>query len=143
MQQSHTFSVYIAASSAPSEVERAKQCGARLTAAGVNVVSTWTAAVDVHGGNPRDAAVGQRRHWAARDLLELGRADALWLLCPPTEAPTRGAWVELGAAYMRAMLVVSSGDTRQSIFTALTEEFATDEDAHDALVLVAAKRTAP
>lgn len=135
------YRVYLAAASTPGQIERVQLWTARLRSAGVTVTSTWPSTVTAVGaGNPRDATVAQRRGWAVQELRELERADALWLLAPPNGVTTRGAWVELGVAYTRAMLVVSSGDTRQSIFTALTEEFATDEDAFRALLLVAAGR---
>jgi hypothetical protein len=83
--------------------------------------------------NPRDAGVSDRRRWSTTDLNELSLSRALLLLCPPPGAITRGAWVELGAAYMLGILIVSSGDTKQSIFTGLGFEFETDAEAIDFL----------
>src|SRR4051812_33663234 len=120
--------VYIAAS--PSDLERVDHWTARLAAAGIVVVSTWPAVVRAAGaGNPRDATKEQRASWAAADLLEVGGADLVWLLVPAK--PSFGAGFECGYAShgpVRAGLV-SSGDTRSSIFTALGHEFDTDEEA--------------
>lgn len=139
MQQ--PFRVYIAAASTPDQIERVATWANRLTKAGIVVVSTWPATVTAVGaGNPRDASVDQRRQWSAQDLTEVARAEALWMMCPPAGGATRGAWVELGCAYTRALLIVSSGDTRQTIFTALGVEYDTDEDAFSGLLLVAAGR---
>lgn len=139
MQQ--PYRVYLAAASTPDQIERVQRWSSRLVVAGITVVSTWPATVIADGaGNPRDATIAKRRCCAVSDLREIERADALWLFCPPAGVTTRGAWVELGVAYTRAMLVVSSGDTQQSVFTALTEEFPTDEDAFGALLVVAAGR---
>lgn len=133
--------IYLAAASTPDQIERVTAWHNRLSKAGMHVVSTWPAVIGQIGAtNPRNATAAERRGWSATDLQELSSADALWLLCPPSGVTTRGAWVELGVAYDRAKLIVSSGDTRQSIFTALTEEFETDEEAFGALLLVAAGR---
>jgi hypothetical protein len=138
------YRVYIAAASTPDQIERVTTWANRLTRAGIAVVSTWPAVIGQVGAtNPRDASVSDRRGWSAQDLSELTSADAIWLLCPPPGTTTRGAWVELGCAYSRALLIVSSGDTRQSIFTALGVEYGTDEDALDGLLLVAAGRHTP
>lgn len=135
------YRVYIAAASTVLETARAVHCAERLRAAGVEVVSTWPDTVtSVGAGNPRDATTSQRRQWSATDLAELASADALLLLCPPPGITTRGAWVELGCAYARALLIVSSGDTKQSIFTALGVEYADDEAAIGGLLVVAESR---
>ena len=138
------YRVYIGAASTALETARARRCAEQLRAAGVEVVSTWWDVIAATGGvgNPRDATVDQRRQWSAQDLSELSRADALWLLCPPPGVTTRGAWVELGTAYARALLIVSSGDTRQSIFTAMGIEYETDEEALRGLALVAERMVA-
>lgn len=139
MQQ--PYRVYIAAASTSDQIERVTTWTNRLTKAGIAVVSTWPSTVTAVGaGNPRDASADARRRWSAQDLHEVGSADALWLMCPPDGGATRGAWVELGCAYTRALLIVSSGDTRQTIFTALGTEYDTDAGAFSGLVLVAARK---
>lgn len=149
MQQSSTeqqYRIYLAGASTTDEIARVQRWSKRLTDAGLCVVSTWPGLVTAVGaGNPRDASNEQRRIWSTRDLNELTTANALWLLCAPAEIATRGVWVELGVAYARAHLIVSSGDTKQSIFTALGVEYETDEDAFKGLLLVAgaAARSAP
>lgn len=120
--------VYVAASSA--EIERAEAAIASLRDLGIQVTSTWPAVVRSVGvSNPRGASRADRRAWSETDLLELAAAEHLWLLAPGPESPTRGAWVELGYARAAGLVIVSSGDTLQSIFPALGLEFATDADA--------------
>ncbi len=129
-----TFSVYIAASSEPLEIVRAQRWTARLKEAGISVVSTWSNSSDLITEAPfRDTSDDKRCCLAAQALHEVSRANALWLMCPPPGVSTPTPWVELGVAYIRAMLIVSSGDTRQLIFTALGVECANDEKAFESL----------
>lgn len=124
--------VYLAGSAA--ELERCRHWHSRLIQAGITVVSTWIASVTRVGcSNPRDAAVADRLRWSETCLIEVRRADVLWLLVPSVTAPTRGAWVELGYASAIEKRIVLSGDTRQSIFTALGDEHETDEQAFAAI----------
>ncbi len=130
--------IYIAASAA--EIERARAMRRELLALGFDVVSTWIENVDkVGASNPRDATREQRSTWAKQDLMEVMSAEVIWFLVPDVKAPTRGGWVELGFAYgitrFRLALeqppieMIFSGDTKQSIFTALGIEIETDEQA--------------
>ena len=128
--------VYVAASAL--EIERARAAMAALRAAGVRVTSTWIASIEAAGAsNPRDASPEQRRAWSMSDLAEIRAADVLWLLAPAATAPTRGAWTELGFMYALGRRIVCSGDTRQSIFCALGEEYDSDEHALAAIVELA------
>lgn len=120
--------IYIAASS--SDLERVDRCAAGAHAAGLLVVSTWPVTVrKVGNANPRDAVRGDRCKWALEDLAELQLADVVWFLVPPVSQPTRGAWIEMGYAIHAGKGLVASGDTKQSIFTALGAEFHTDDAA--------------
>jgi hypothetical protein len=132
-----SFSVYVAAAS--TDLARVARCEQLLRDRGLIVASSWPATVTAVGaGNPRDASATQRCDWAFADLHELGNADALWLLAG--SEPTRGAWVELGYAHASGLLIVASGDTTQSIFCALGEEFAGDDVAASFLADVASER---
>ena len=51
------------------------------------------------------------------------------MLVPPVDAPTRGAWGESCYAHALARPLVFSGDTKQSVFCALGDEYESDEDA--------------
>jgi nucleoside 2-deoxyribosyltransferase len=125
-----TGSVYVAGSSHPDERDRVTGVVEALRAAGVTVTSTWLDDVAKHGaGNPRDMSVDDRRTLAAKDLAQVGRAQAFLLLVPSESTPTRGAWVELSYAYSMGKQVVCSGDTKQSIFSALGYETESDADA--------------
>lgn len=123
--------VYVAGSS--GELERARRAMAYLRAAGLEVAHDWVAEVERVGvANPADATRAQRSGWAVSCLLGLTDASAVWLLAPEVE--TRGAWLEIGYALDRSLdgrgpPIVSSGRTSQSIFLALTQEVATDEQA--------------
>lgn len=120
--------LYLAGSSA--DADRCARWHAKLVAQGIAVTSTWLSVIATVGSaNPRDASRDDRERWSTADLAELHAADVVWFLVPPIDKPTRGAWLELGVAVSANKRVVCSGDTRQSIFCALGEEFATDEDA--------------
>lgn len=120
------ISVYIAGATA--DLERAEAMRrVLLTIDGVTVTSTWTDVVRARGhGNPREASADARRGWSQTDLAQVAQAKVLLFLVPLPEQPTRGAWVELGYAYAMNKIIVSCGDTRQSIFAALGVEFALD-----------------
>lgn len=138
------YRVYIAAASTPDEMLRVERCARALAEVGIEITSTWPTVIGQVGAtNPRNASVGDRRAWSAQDLSEVANADALWLLCPPSGAATRGAWCEMGYAWAKGRLVIASGDTKQTIFTALGAEYDTDDEALHALALVAERRFAP
>jgi LmbE family N-acetylglucosaminyl deacetylase len=129
--------VYIAGATA--EIERAKKWHQRLTEVGIEVVSTWITNVEAVGiGNPRHAAREERASWARTCLREAAQADVLWLLTPGPEARTAGAWYESGFVYGIARAdgptLIASGDTKQTIFTALADEYPNDIDAFIAII---------
>jgi hypothetical protein len=131
--------VYLAGAS--RELDRARFWRLRLVHAGVAVASTWIDNISqVGAANPRDASPDQRRGWTWQCLAEVRHASVLWMLVPAIGAETRGAWSELG--YAAAIYtpgrerIICSGDTGQSIFTALGEEHETDEFAFDAVLRV-------
>lgn len=124
--------VYVAGASA--EIERAERAIELCKAAGFVVVSTWPNVVRTVGNaNPREASKADRRRWSVADLEEVDRSDVLWQLTPTKPITTSGAWVELGCAYRAGKYIIASGDTKQSIFPALGEEFATDDEVIDYL----------
>lgn len=121
--------VYVAAASC--DLERAKKWMDRLRDEGIHVVSDWVEIVKEVGiANPKDASAVDRRRWSKSDLAGVNQADVFWFLVHDL-APARGAYVELGFAYRDGAVVVCSGDTRQSIFTSLGEEYDTDEEAFE------------
>jgi nucleoside 2-deoxyribosyltransferase len=127
--------VYVAGSSA--ELERCEAAIARLERAGVHVTSTWPIVVrDAGAGNPRDASRDRRRLLSVSDLGQVRDADLVWVLVPPLDCPTRGAWLEAGYAHGLGKLVVFSGDTLQSIFCATGTEFTDDAHAFDFLMRI-------
>ena len=127
---SNETSIYVAASSA--DIDRAERWIRALRDAGHRVTSTWPEVIRAQPGavsNPRDATDAARCTWSVDDMRQIFEADVLWFLAPPADMPTRGAWIEFGYAYARGRSIVSSGDTKQSIFCALGVELASDADA--------------
>ena len=125
--------VYVAGSSA--ETERAVRCMNWLRDHGIVVTSSWPEVIATVGiANPRNAPRDDRATWTQTDLAEVQTADVLWLLAPNT--PTRGAWIEYGFALAVGRMVVASGDTKQTIFTAIGDEYGTDAEALEALLVV-------
>jgi len=119
--------IYVGASS--NEIDRAVRCMQMLKSAGFIVTSTWPATIaNVGDANPRDASTVDRCTWASSDFRELDQADTFWMLVPSV-GTGRGAYAELGYAKGRDKLTLSSGDTKQSIFCALTAEFVDDIEA--------------
>jgi hypothetical protein len=120
--------IYLAASS--SDAARVREWKRPLELAGLTVVSTWLETIEKVGdANPRAVSNADRQGWARTDLAEIYDSDLLWFFAPPPEKPTRGAWIEFGYAHARDLEIVSSGDTKQSIFCALGVEFEADVDA--------------
>ena len=117
--------VYIAGSSA--EIARAQLAIAAATDSGFHVVSTWTNVIAKVGeANPEGATEMQRKRWSEVDLDEVRSADCVWFLSGPTSF---GAGVEWGTGYALHKVLIASGITKRSIFTALGIEFQTDEAA--------------
>lgn len=118
--------IYIAASS--NDIARATIWHQRAIAQGIQTTSAWLDVIKEAGdANPRDASDRDRAAWAYDDLQGVHRADLFWLLVPPIDKPTRGAWIEFGFAQARNKRIICSGDTKQSIFSAIGTEFADDE----------------
>ena len=127
--------LYIAASSL--DIERAERWTNVARDAGFIIESTWIEVIRGVGvANPRRAHLDERRAWSRDDLRQVRRSALFWLLVPPLDLPTRGAWIELGWALHGTQHIVCSGDTKQSIFCALAEEHDTDEEGFAALCRV-------
>lgn len=131
--------VYIAGAS--SEIERAERVAAKLTAAGIEITSSWMANVrKVGAANPRDASRAQRRTWANGCLAEVAKSDVVLLLMPPAGTETIGAYWEAGFAIGDIgqtgldRRIIISGGVKRSVFSALGEEYETDHAAIVAIV---------
>lgn len=109
-----------------------------LAAADIGVTSDWPTVIRASGleGNPRDVSREQRRAWTEADLVGVFRADLVWFLVHDS-APARGAYFETGYARGLGKLLVFSGDTKQSIFSAIGDEYAKDLDAFAAICRMA------
>lgn len=124
--------VYIAASS--DDIARAEHWTTTLRDYGIDVVSTWPAAVRAIGvANPTDATDAQRRSWSGGCLLEVAACDVLWLLAPDN-GHGRGAYAEFGAAHAMGKVLIASGDVTQSVFCAQATEFVLDGQAAGRIV---------
>lgn len=124
--------VYIAGSSQGEEAERVAWATRLLADRGIEATNTWAQTIaKVGDANPRNAGVDHRFEWAAQCLKEIDAADAVWFLVPSLPTMTRGAWTEIGYAFAMHKEIVCSGDTAQSIFCALGDEYEDDELALD------------
>ena len=99
--------LYIAGSGA--DLDRAARWIGLARAAGFEVENDWPAAI---------RRVGERHPGGDPGLVAFNacygpvrRADAFWLLSPPSDRPTVGAWVELGLAVEECGEIVISGPT--------------------------------
>lgn len=103
----------------------------RMKQVGYTVTYDWTRGEEWCAGGDAALTREQRRKAAGVDIEGVERAQFLWLLVP--EQPTRGAWVELGVAIAKGLLVVASGPRlRDSIFTELAfKTFETHELAFE------------
>lgn len=134
--------VYVAGSS--QDTNRVRFWIERLKANNVEVVSTWVDVIDKVGlANPYDATVVQRQEWSELDLAEVMSADVVWVLVPPPTYSTKGAWVEAGFSYAKDKRLIFSGDTKQSIFCALGEEYVHDDAAFNDVLELDHQRQAP
>lgn len=126
-------SIYVAASS--KDIERAKHWIEHLALAGIHVTSTWIASIEKAGSaNPRSTADADQRSarwgYADENVRCIEQAQVLWLLVPPHDKPTIGAWYEAGVADTMKKIVIASGDdTERTVFTARASEFRTDLQA--------------
>lgn len=118
--------IYVGASS--QEIARAKLWTDKIREAGFEVTSTWIANVSEQSdANPRDAPHGDRSSWSYTDLAQVKDADLLWFLVPtPNAGSGRGGYFEAGYAQALEKYLVFSGDTKQSIFTSVGQEFEDD-----------------
>jgi hypothetical protein len=126
-----TTSVYVAGSSEPGERARVAKAIQALRENRVEVASTWLESVAAHGGvgNQRNITPEARRALVWQDLGQVSAAGVFWFLVPPPEVHTRGAWAELAYAHSQGKRIICSGDTGQSIFTAIGLETLSDEVA--------------
>lgn len=131
----YCHTVYVAGSS--DEIERARHWIERLRDFGVVVTSSWPESMELYNGvaNPRGDKKA-REAIAKNCYVEVAGSALLWLLAP-SKGHGRGAYCELGIAYMNGLDIVVSGDCEQSVFCALGLETSTDEKAfHDILYAV-------
>lgn len=120
--------VYVAASS--RDLARAKRWTRALLDCNIGVSSTWIESVESVGeANPRNASSASRRRMAERCITGIAESDILWLLVPSAPLVSAGAWCEFGFAWMTNRVVIASGDTKLSVFSALALEFETDAAA--------------
>lgn len=143
------FSVYVACSSA--EIERAERWIRGLRDRKILVTSTWPETIrrvqaerniasTAAASNPRQATREDRQKWAMENVLAIKRATHLWLLCPPSEHVSQGAYFEFGVAWNDKRTIASGGDQR-FVFSALADDlYETDEQAFERVLELAQAR---
>lgn len=130
--------IYIAGSS--KEIDRAKAAARALEKEfpknEVVITHRWWNVIDKRGAaNPADAEFHERMIWAHDDLRGVEDADVVWLLMPPPESETIGAYWEAGYADALGIdLVISGPMLERTIFTARGACYNTDEGALDYIV---------
>lgn len=126
------FNVYVAGSSSPREKLRVRNAmDLVIEHPRMHLTLDWQEIIEKAGAANEGLSYDERISAATADLDGVRRADILWLLAPHADIATgRGCWVELGAGLVLEKVVVISGKDRgRSIFCALGQEIATDEDA--------------
>lgn len=98
--------IYVAASGA--EVDRASRAMRSLEAMGARIVGDWTAAILGQGREGTTMRPEDRVNASVQQLVAVRHAHGLLLLVPPDEAPSIGAWVELGVAWSTGIPIVAS-----------------------------------
>lgn len=107
--------IYIASASAMPHLELVEGYMRGVERAGHTITYDWTRAVRRAGsGSPDDS--NTRLEGVLNDLAGVRDADLVWLIAPPIESRSTGAWVELGYALACAVPVITSGDARRCIF---------------------------
>lgn len=144
--------IYIAASSA--EIERAEKWNNAVRGEGITVTSVWTETIrrvqrergmksTGEASNPAQATVADRRMWSMENVTQIRASDVLWLLVPPKESPSQGAYFEFAVAWNERKLTVASGGDQRFVFTALAQILVeADEHAFEAIRLIYKRRAA-
>lgn len=142
--------IYVAASSSAFEADRVTAAFDMIrNEPGMELAMDWVREIQVQGGANLCKPEAMRLHTVTEIMKAVRGADVLWLLLPPEDAPTAGAWAELGAAIAFSSVgagppkkLISSGtdvDRYRSIFTAACREhFASDVQAFSAIRMYAA-----
>jgi hypothetical protein len=143
--------IYVAASSA--DIDRAEKWNNALRGEGIVVTSVWCETIrrvqrersmkTTHeASNPREATVVERRGWAMENVNQILASEVLWLLVPPPESPSQGAYWEHALAWRERKLTIASGGDQRFVFTALSQIIVEqDEHAFEAIRLIYKRRT--
>jgi hypothetical protein len=147
-QEETMTSIYVAGASA--DLPFIEGYMAQLRSAGLEITHDWCAVVRDAMAQGKGANSGMTREeqalTAQADLDGIARADIFWLLMPPVESRSVGAFVELG--YVLSVrdgpgnrekpIIVVSGATDRSIFAALADVlFITHDQAFRYIVSMA------
>jgi nucleoside 2-deoxyribosyltransferase len=122
--------IYIGASS--QDVDRARCMANTCHVRGMQVVSTWIDDISLtREPNSEQISHCERFSLAYRDMKELATADWLWMLMPPPNHPSMGAFWEYGYAYASGINTCISGTQQyKSVFTAMSSmRFDRDDEA--------------
>jgi hypothetical protein len=129
--------VFVAGSS--RDLERAELAHFRLRRAGITVTSDWTSHVRAarNRGVMSDAELddAERAEACASNRRCLAESTHFLLLAPSPDAPSRGAWVELGMALGSCVVVVAGLHARDCIYTHWAHRlYESDDVAIDSLI---------
>lgn len=122
--------------SAAIEIERAERMISTLRELGHFVTCDWPAAMRAETKRDHELTSDERLHYARADLAGVRQAECLIFLAPTERGRGAGCWVELGAALILGVPVLTSGDVSRSIFAELAQyKFASDAELDRALRL--------
>jgi nucleoside 2-deoxyribosyltransferase len=104
-----------------------------LRAVGVEITVDWIKAIEDEGTANTGLTAAKMLHYAQMDLRGVDDADVVWTLIPNNNS--KGCWVELGYAFGKGKLIVTSGNEEASIFTAMSHaHFKTHGEALAAVI---------
>ena len=143
--------IYVAASSA--EIERAEKWSHKLRGAGINVTSVWPETIrrvqaerkmrsTAEASNPKEATVADRRTWSMENVRQIDASELFWLLVPPPEHPSQGAFWEHSHAWSQRKLIVASGGDQRFVFCSFSSILVEDDESAFDLILAIYKRRA-
>ena len=124
---------------ASKDLDRCERAIAAVRAMGHEVTFDWCAHARAHGGDANKGSADVLSEAARLCLSGAMRADFVWLLVPPIDKPTAGAWWEAAAADAHGVTIIASdpdGPMQACLFLFMPSVRRFDSDA-DALAVLA------
>lgn len=129
-------------SGASKELNRCCLWRDNLIKEGIDITVDWMKEIEKNGFGDEFIPGKRRAQFAKNDINGVLDADVFWLLVPNNQS--LGAWVELGAALSKSIIIggidiITSGPWR-SIFMDLADmKFVTDDDAFNYILSLRGK----